>query len=365
MNRNTKIIKQDSSSFNQFKFVKDIYECEKIKYILKSRKNDLVKQRNKIYQIPSFESSKFYRNWYNERKHLKKHLPERDKPDKSVGLAAFLGFGLSGIIPLIIILSNLKRINDIGPIITLPFLIPIAGAIIGGVLASNSYKKELEEYNLYLKENKKIDAENKQTENHHNKRYYYWLEEFKRSEAKRIKNLEATELVLINQEIKQIDEKCIEVSNILDQLYNLRINGKLCLHPKYQGLFPISIIYGYFDTGRCDKLEGHEGAYNLYEDEKFKKQIIDEIDYLSMKIDNLNGTMIYMGKAVDECNERLIYLEENGKNMLTAVNNVDKRISNISSQVKAIEENSANSAYYSEVGAEMSTFNAYYNLLKN
>lgn len=355
---------QELFSFNQFKYIKDIFECEKLKYILEKRKNNLINQKNKIYQSPRFEDTEFYENWCKEYKYPKKHLPEKNPPEKFVGFGAFIGFAFSGIIPLIIIFSNISKLKD-GPELTLTFLIPIIGAIIGGILASHSYKKELEEYNVYLNANNKIDKDNKRTEMYHKNRYYFWLKEFEKSENERIKKLETTELVLINTENKQIDEKYIKVTGTLDMLYSLRLNGKLCLHPKYQGLFPISIIYGYFDTGRCDKLEGHEGAYNLYEDERFKQEIKDSIDYLSMKIDNLNGTMIYVGKAVEECNEKLLSLEENGQKMIAAVNKVDKSISNVSNQIEIIEENSTNSAYYSEIGAEMATFSTYYNLLKN
>ena len=34
----------------------------------------------------------------------------------------------------------------------------------------------------------------------------------------------------------------------------------------------------YLQSGRCYTLEGHEGAYNLYEEEKFKEIILTKLD---------------------------------------------------------------------------------------
>lgn len=360
---------QELITFNQFKYIADIFECEKTKYILEKREKELINQSNSVYQSPDFESTGFYDNWCKEYKYPKEHLPEQSEPERSVGVGAFLGLSLSGIIPLIIVFSNLGKLNDkdIGPAIALSIIIiPIVGAIIGGVISSISYKKALKEYNnSYIKTNQKIDKDNKKAETFNTRRYSYWLNEFNKSEAERINRLEETELRLINKEINQINKEYINVTDTLNMLYSLRLDGRLCLHPKYQGLIPIAIIYGYFDTGRCDKLEGHEGAYNLYEDEKFKQRIKDSIDYLSIKIDNLNDNMIYVGKAVDECNNQLFFLEENGQKMISAVNSMDKSVNNLSAQVESIEKNTANGAYYSKIGSEMAMFSAYYDFLKN
>lgn len=79
--------------------------------------------------------------------------------------------------------------------------------------------------------------------------------------------------------------------------------------------------------------------------------------------------MIYVGKAIEECNSRLSDLESAGNRMISYVNNMNSNVSNrlngVSNQMSAIEANTANSAYYAEVGARMSTFNTVYNLLSD
>lgn len=171
------------------------------------------------------------------------------------------------------------------------------------------------------------------------------------------------------REQEQALHQLCAVYNTLEMLYNLRVNGVLCLHPNYQGLVPISIIYGYFDTGRCSQLQGHEGAYNLYEDEKMKGMIIGKLNVVLKQLNQLNRSMIYVGKAIEKCNSRLSDLESAGNRMISSVNNMNSNVSNrlngVSNQMSAIEANTANSAYYAEVGARMSTFNTVYNLLSD
>lgn len=167
-------------------------------------------------------------------------------------------------------------------------------------------------------------------------------------------------------EKRQVKANIEKLENTLRELYSMRINGVLCLHPNYQGLIPVSIIYGYFDTGRCTQLQGHEGAYNLYEDEKMKGMIISKLDYVSNQLSRLNGTMSYVADALDECNSRLMNLEDSGNDMAKQIGRLNKNVnslnSNVSKRMGAIEANTANAAYYSEVSARCDVFNTVYNL---
>lgn len=154
---------------------------------------------------------------------------------------------------------------------------------------------------------------------------------------------------------------------VLLNLYYYRINGTLCLHPDYRGLIAISVIYGYFDTGRCTQLRGHEGAYNLYEEEKIKGIIITQLNAISNQLNRLENSMIYVGQAIQDCNSRLAELETTSNKMINAVNRVNMSVSNklddISNQNAQIEENVANVAYYAEISANMDSINTMYNLL--
>ena len=63
--------------------------------------------------------------------------------------------------------------------------------------------------------------------------------------------------------------------------------AKNLIHPKYQNFLAISQIYDYIDTGRCDKLEGADGAYNIFEFELRMNTIISDLRVIQQKLDEI------------------------------------------------------------------------------
>lgn len=369
-----KAISNDNvSNFDQRKFISDIYECEKQLYILDARLNELYYKRiGGPTDFPKdFKSSVQYKNYCKEYK-SKKDIPNKiDKPsiDATDIIDTFVIFGIipGSVIGIIvnIIVDIVKDGLFIWPTLLIALIVTI-GSVIFNVCMYNSDRKN---YNDYCVSVEKIKKYNDEAIKYNNERYKYWKDEYYKERQLASNRFDENEGALIDNEAEMIKGIKSKVVATLKELYNLRINGVLCLHPNYQGLIPISIIYGYFDTGRCSQLQGHEGAYNLYEDEKMKGMIISKLDIVSQQLGELNNAMVYVGKAIEECNERLSDLESTSERMISSVNSMNSNISNqlngVSNQMSAIESNTANSAYYAEVGAKMTTFNTVYNMLKD
>lgn len=357
-------------AFDQRKFISDIYECEKQLYILDARLRELfVKRTVGPTDFPKdFKKSVQYKNYCKEYK-KKKPLPKKpEEPDLFnwlVWVPVFTvgGVGLGTVIDIIIDIIK-------GKIVTAPGFYIIVFALIAGIVFSLcGYFSDSNDYKAYLNNVESIKNQNADIVKHNNERYKYWEDEYYREKQLARKSFDENECIIIDNEADRIRQIKAEVKSTLNELYNLRIDGVLCLHPNYMGLIPISIIYGYFDTGRCSQLQGHEGAYNLYEDEKMKGMIISKLDTVSQQLGQLNNTMVYVGKAIEECNERLSELESSSERMISSVNsmnsNVTKQLNGVSNQMSAIESNTANGAYYAEIGAKMATFNTVYNMLKD
>lgn len=66
----------------------------------------------------------------------------------------------------------------------------------------------------------------------------------------------------------------------MSSLYDMDV-----IYPKYRNLVAVSTIYEYLSSGRCDRLDGPDGAYNLYEMELRQNIVIGQ---LSSIIENLN-----------------------------------------------------------------------------
>lgn len=101
-------------------------------------------------------------------------------------------------------------------------------------------------------------------------------------------------------------EKRKETENVLEKLYSLNI-----IYPKYRGLVPICSIYDYLCSGKCYALEGHEGAYNLYDYELYQKQIITQLDKINQKLDIVIQNQYSLYTAITENNNMLQKLNKN------------------------------------------------------
>lgn len=342
-----------SREFNQHKFISDIYECEKQKYILEKRYNKLLNNIKQKEFCPNFCDTKFCKEYNKEKKR------RAEKPYKPVSHSGFSLYDLwhaaiigvpSGIGFTILHLIVHKIVRD--SMMSFELGLGTLFAIIVTIAVIIKNKKDSEKYyaaalRRYKDESIKVEQENKEIDEYNHERSEYWHNEYNKYRNKVIENANKyKELVML--EVNEVKRNFAAVNNTLQSLYNLRINGVLCLHPNYRGLVSISIIYGYFDTGRCSQLQGHEGAYNLYEDEKMKGMIIGKLNIVLKQLNQLNRSMIYVGQAIEECNSRLSDLESTSNKMIGSINNMNSNVSNrlngVSNQMSAIKANTANSA---------------------
>lgn len=94
--------------------------------------------------------------------------------------------------------------------------------------------------------------------------------------------------------------------NTLKQLYDLDI-----IFPKYRNFIAISQIYEYYMSGRCTELEGHEGAYNIYESEVRQNVIIIQLNAVLANLEEIKRTQYMIYDAICEANSRLAHIESN------------------------------------------------------
>ena len=124
------------------------------------------------------------------------------------------------------------------------------------------------------------------------------------------------------------------LENALEQLYDENI-----IFPKYRNLVAITAINEYLMSGRCDKLEGSDGAYNLYEMELRQNIIIAQ---LSSIIDNLEQI---------RNNQFSLYQELQQSNYI---------INEILSETRRMKETAKLTAYFAGVTALAETSPKYY-----
>ncbi len=215
------------------------------------------------------------------------------------------------------------------------------------------YSKYEDEYKIFKKQYKdleeKINNENK-----------IKIKELK----KEIENEKNNIYDNINMQVKELPESKIceyflkEMDDIKNEIIKINIsvnqlNALNIIYPKYNNFIAITTFYEYFLTGRCDSLTGSTGAYNLYENELRSNIIIDKLDIIIEKLDNIKENQYQMYCVLNEINEMQ-------KNICSSLDKVVDEITSISKSAKNIETlssvtayNTTKMAYYSQINNKL------------
>ena len=100
------------------------------------------------------------------------------------------------------------------------------------------------------------------------------------------------------------------------------------------------MLYEYISSGRCSQLEGHEGAYNLYEQEIRMNLILSKLDDVLAHLDRIEGNQYELARAIRDGNAK--------------ANQIDQSI-------QTVERHTAVTAYYSGMAAASTTYLAWIN----
>ena len=146
--------------------------------------------------------------------------------------------------------------------------------------------------------------------------------------------------------------------NVKEQLYSQNI-----IYGKYRNYIALSSIIDYYLSGRCESLDGKDGAYNLYEQESRSDIIINKMDVIIDKLDTISKNQYYLYSKLNEVNDSL-----NNISGLLMVNDILQAVQiselyNIIENVDKIAYNTEVTSYYAEKTAHYSEALAYLKLL--
>lgn len=157
---------------------------------------------------------------------------------------------------------------------------------------SLEYKQNIEnQYNEKLKQNKK---ENDRKNEEYQIAYSQYLDE----------------LTLYNEETKKQLEKFLDVKSMLivslNNLYSQNI-----IYSKYRNIISIASIYEYFESGRCNELEGPNGAYNLYEGEIRTDIIIASLSKIINDLEQIKSNQYALYNQIKSSHDTIFNLLQN------------------------------------------------------
>ena len=147
------------------------------------------------------------------------------------------------------------------------------------------------------------------------------------------------------QYLPVVNKQINATKHVLSKLYGLNI-----VHPTYRNLIAIASLYQYVDTGRCTQLEGHEGAYNLYESERRQNMIITQLNAVITQLEQIKYNQAMLYNAICVANDKI--------NKLTKISELSL------SYNQATARNSEIIAYNTQVTAQNTEFLKWVEILR-
>lgn len=140
--------------------------------------------------------------------------------------------------------------------------------------------------------------------------------------------------------LKKISDKRKETELRLNKMYGCNI-----IFPKYRNFTMVSMLYEYICAGRCDSLEGHDGAYNILEVELRLDRIIVEIDLVNQKLDQIKSNQFILYSAIQDINARFSEMNRGVIAIMASLNEIHNSVDNIDEHIAAMQKKSEIEAY--------------------
>lgn len=116
---------------------------------------------------------------------------------------------------------------------------------------------------------------------------------------------------IAQQQVALLDGPLAETESILQSLYDTEI-----LFPKYRNFPAVCMFYEYFASGRCSKLAGPNGAYNLYESELRQNLIINQLDTIMGSLEGIKQNQFILYTEAKKTADALPGISRDITNML-------------------------------------------------
>lgn len=253
-----------------------------------------------------------------------RNFKEPEEPDKTVNERGFEAYFWGRLLIPVCVISLVLALlfsSDFLLICGGGGLLICGGAcIIGKLIYDDDYQKEMKEYNKKVEEYKKC-----------------LVDDAKRVDAERVKDaaLESSYSVL-----RSANEK---TKNYLQQLYSKNV-----LYPKYRNYACVCTLYEYFDSGRCTTLEGHEGAYNLLENEMRLNRIITQNDRILENLETVKQNQEFLYESIQEGNRKADQIIRGCDHMSNQLNGIQMQGAELNARVAQLQTTSALNLYVNE-----------------
>lgn len=130
---------------------------------------------------------------------------------------------------------------------------------------------------------------------------------------------------------------------------------KNIIFPKYRNLVMVCSLYEYICAGRCDTLEGHEGAYNILETEIRLDRIVSQLDQVIAHLEQIQQNQFMLYSAIQNSNQRLSQIMDSTSRMASRLDDfyngatpLNNQMAELNARIAELQASSALTAYHTE-----------------
>ena len=225
--------------------------------------------------------------------------PPQEPDEQNTGGAAAACF----IVALVFLFFGINSLSALNFLIAGLATIVAVGILIDG---KRRQEREEEEYQAKLQE-----YENNLGQ------YQLRLSEIE-SENQKKRDMYEKQLVAYSEEVADYESRGKAVMHeLFDAKWNLEealisLYEEGIIYSKYRNLVAVSTIYEYLASGRCDQLEGPNGAYNLYEMELRQNIVIGQLSTITEHLEQIKENQYTLYYEIQKANR-------NSESMLSSI----------------------------------------------
>lgn len=225
--------------------------------------------------------------------------PPQEPDEQNTGGAAAACF----IVALVFLFFGINSLSALNFLIAGLATIVAVGILIDG---KRRQEREEEEYQAKLQE-----YENNLGQ------YQLRLSEIESENQKR-RDMYEKQLVAYSEEVADYESRGKAVMHeLFDAKWNLEealisLYEEGIIYSKYRNLVAVSTIYEYLASGRCDQLEGPNGAYNLYEMELRQNIVIGQLSTITEHLEQIKENQYTLYYEIQNANR-------NSESMLSSI----------------------------------------------
>lgn len=120
------------------------------------------------------------------------------------------------------------------------------------------------------------------------------------------------------------------------------------IFPKYRNWVMVCSLYEYICAGRCDCLEGRDGAYNILEMEIRLDKIITQLDCIIENLDAIKNNQYILFTAIEESRKVSNKILDSVYDAVDSLQDIAQQSRKQTEQIEKIRQNSLISTYCAE-----------------